>query len=414
MADGAVQSVTRRLIQRITAYSVVCVLIICVVQGWYSWRRMSEEFDKSLLLIGETQLPLLAIGVWDAEPMAIERQLAHISQRPYIAYARLTADVGAVFEAGNLELHGRPNARLFNLALPNDPEVSIGTLELVPDTAFLYQEIGRSVGLTLLGYAILSSLIIVLLKREVEQPLRQVLQYVRGAAGDGAPPIPAGVRGPDRRKDEIDMVVEGFQTLHQKIDMRMRELDAEVESRTNALHVAMESIQQLSIMDPLTACYNRRLFNERIVEEAQRADRLQRALTLVFADIDFFKRVNDRHGHSVGDQVLCHVSAIMRREIREGVDWVVRYGGEEFVLVLPGTDQDQAVGTAERVRTAIAAEPLHVRGQDIRVTCSFGVAQYQAGEPNTAWLERVDKCLYSAKQSGRNRVRAWDERDIQI
>jgi len=102
MANGAIQSVTKRLIQRITAYSVVCVLAICVAQGWYSWRHMSEEFDKSLLLIGETQLPLLAIGVWDAEPSAIERQLAQVSQRPYIAYARLTADVGAVLKSGIL------------------------------------------------------------------------------------------------------------------------------------------------------------------------------------------------------------------------------------------------------------------------------------------------------------------------
>lgn len=414
MADGAIQSVTKRLIQRITAYSVVCVLAICLAQGWYSWHHMSEEFDKSLVLIGETQLPLLAISVWDAEPSAIERQLAQISQRPYIAYARLTADVGAVFEAGNPALHGRPDARMFNLAQPNDHELSIGTLELVPDPAFLYWEIGRSLGFALAGYVILCVLIILLLKREVERPLRQVLEYLSGPPQNRSKHMQMVGRTQDRGRDEIDMVVEGFQTLHQQIDLRMRELDAEVESRTNALQLAMESIQQLSIMDPLTACYNRRLFNERIVEEAERAVRLQRPLTLVFADIDFFKRVNDSHGHSVGDQVLCHVSAIMRREIRESVDWVVRYGGEEFVLVLPDTDQDEAVGTAERVRTAIAAEPLSVRGQDIRVTCSFGVAQFQTGEPNVAWLERVDKCLYGAKQSGRNRVCAWENRDFDI
>ena len=414
MADGAIQSVTQRLIKRITAYSVVCVLAICVAQGWYSWHHMSEEFDKSLLLIGETQLPLLAISVWDAEPLAIERQMAHISQQPYIAYARLTADVGAVFEAGDPALHGLSDARIFNLAQPNDHEVSIGTLELVPDPAFLYSEIGRSVGFALVGYVILCCLIILLLKREVERPLRHVLDYVTGSAQDRSNQMPAVGRGQDHRKDEIDIVVEGFQTLHKQIDLRMRELDAEVESRTTALQSAMESIQQLSIMDPLTACYNRRLFNERIVEEAERAQRLARPLTLVFADIDFFKRVNDNHGHSVGDQVLCHVSAIMRREIRESVDWVVRYGGEEFVLVLPGTDQEQAVGTAERVRAAIAAEPLAVRGQAIRSTCSFGVAQYQPGEPTSVWLERVDKCLYTAKQSGRNQVCAWENRDIQI
>jgi diguanylate cyclase (GGDEF)-like protein len=187
-----------------------------------------------------------------------------------------------------------------------------------------------------------------------------------------------------------------------------------VANRTNALQSAMESVQQLSTMDPLTGCYNRRLFTERILQEAERADRYQRALALVFVDIDFFKRVNDTHGHSVGDQALCHVSTIMRRETRESVDWVVRYGGEEFLLVLPETDQEQAIRTAERVRAAIAAEPLFVRGQPIALTCSFGVAQYQPDESHVAWLERVDKCLYAAKQTGRNRVCAWESRDIQI
>ena len=414
MRDQAVQSVANKLIKRISVYCVACVLAIGVVEGWYAWRHLSEDFDQGLRLIAESQLPLLAISVWEAEPLVIQRQLAQIEQQPSIGYVRLRVDIGAVFEAGDPQLHNNPNARIFNLVQPYDREISLGTLELAPDPTVLYYEVGRLVGIAMLGYGILCALIIVLLKREVERPLRHILEYVAASPDRRNSQALVVARGQDHRRDEIDIVVEGFQSMQKEIDKQMRELDAEVVNRTNALQSAMESVQQLSTMDPLTGCYNRRLFTERIVQEAERADRYQRALALVFVDIDFFKRVNDTHGHSVGDQALCHVSTIMRRETRESVDWVVRYGGEEFLLVLPETDQEQAIGTAERVRAAIAAEPLFVRGQPIALTCSFGVAQYQPDEPHVVWLERVDKCLYTAKQTGRNRVCMWENRDIQI
>ena len=414
MRDQGVQSVANKLIKRISVYCVACVLAIGVVEGWYAWRHLSEDFDQGLRLIAESQLPLLAVSVWEAEPLVIQRQLVQISQHPSIGYVRLRADIGAVFEVGDTALHNHPNARIFNLAQPYDREISLGTLELAPDPTVLYAEVGRAVGVAMLGYGILCLLIIVLLKREVERPLRHILEYVGASPDRRNSQDLVAARGQDHRRDEIDIVVEGLQSLHKEIDKQMRELDAEVANRTQSLQSAMESIQQLSTMDPLTGCYNRRLFNERIVQEAERADRYQLTLTLVFVDIDFFKRVNDNHGHLVGDQVLCHVSTIMRRETRESVDWVVRYGGEEFLLVLPETDQEQAMGTAERVRAAIAAEPLTVRGQPIALTCSFGVAQYQPDESHVAWLERVDKCLYAAKQTGRNRVCAWENRDIQI
>jgi diguanylate cyclase (GGDEF)-like protein len=412
--DQGVQSVANKLIKRISVYCGACVLAIGVVEGWYAWRHLSEDFDQGLRLIAESQLPLLAVSVWEAEPLVIQRQLVQISQQPYIGYVRLRADIGAVFEAGDTRLHNHPNARIFNLAQPYDRDISLGTLELAPDPTVLYYEVGRSVGVAMLGYGVLCLLIIVLLKREVERPLRHILDFVAASPDRRNSQALVVERGQDHRRDEIDIVVEGFQSLHKEIDKQMRDLDAQVADRTNALQSAMESIQQLSTMDPLTGCYNRRLFNERIAQEAERADRHQRALTLVFADIDFFKRVNDAHGHLVGDQALCHVSTIMRRETRESVDWVVRYGGEEFLLVLPETDQEQAIGTAERLRAAIEAEPLFVRGQPIALTCSFGVAQYQPDEPYPDWLERVDKCLYTAKQNGRNRICAWENHDIQI
>ena len=104
MQDQAVQSVANKLIKRISVYCVASVLAIGVVEGWYAWRHLSEDFDQGLQLIAQSQLPLLAISVWEAEPLVIQRQLVQISQQPSIGYVRLRADIGAVFEVGNAEL----------------------------------------------------------------------------------------------------------------------------------------------------------------------------------------------------------------------------------------------------------------------------------------------------------------------
>ena len=144
MRDQAVQSVANKLIKRISVYCVACVLAIGAVEGGYAWRHLSEDFDQGLKLIAQSQLPLLAASVWEAEPLVIQRQLVQISQHPSIGYVRLRADIGAVFEVGDTALHNHPNARIFNLAQPYDREISLGTLELAPDPTVLYAEVGRA------------------------------------------------------------------------------------------------------------------------------------------------------------------------------------------------------------------------------------------------------------------------------
>ena len=105
MQEQAAQSVANKLIKRISVYCAASELAVGVVEGWYAWRHLSEDFDQGLQLIAQSQLPLLAISVWEAEPLVIQRQLVQISQQPSIGYVRLRADIGAVFEVGNGELH---------------------------------------------------------------------------------------------------------------------------------------------------------------------------------------------------------------------------------------------------------------------------------------------------------------------
>ncbi|WP_341649297.1 GGDEF domain-containing protein [Thauera humireducens] len=124
----------------------------------------------------------------------------------------------------------------------------------------------------------------------------------------------------------------------------------------------------------------------------------------MFADADHFKRINDTWGHNAGDEVLRAFSASLKAQVRDHIDWVVRYGGEEFVIVLPETTLDRARALAERIRVVVESEPLTIDDRPIRLTASFGVAQYAPGEALADWIDRADKWLYLAKEQGRNRV----------
>jgi two-component system cell cycle response regulator len=176
-----------------------------------------------------------------------------------------------------------------------------------------------------------------------------------------------------------------------------------------SLRDANAQIQRLSITDPLVNTYNRRYLNEQLVHEVEQARRLPHALSAILADLDFFKSINDRHGHQVGDQVLHSFVALTRGAIRENVDWVARYGGEEFVVVLPGTDLAAAVKVAEEIRKLCDRGALTTDAGELSFTASFGVAALDGsvaanGAAAEALLRQADAALYRSKREGRNRV----------
>ena len=152
--------------------------------------------------------------------------------------------------------------------------------------------------------------------------------------------------------------------------------------------------------DVLTGLPNRRLLSRLIAEEMARAERYHRPFALVLFDLDHFKLVNDRHGHPVGDEVLKKVGPLLADFIRE-TDTIGRWGGEEFMVLLPEMDVPAAARMAERLRQVIEHASFP-RG--VAMTASFGVGRYWRGEPMAELLERVDRALYAAKDGGRNRV----------
>jgi diguanylate cyclase (GGDEF)-like protein len=177
----------------------------------------------------------------------------------------------------------------------------------------------------------------------------------------------------------------------------------------HSLRVANQRNRILSITDALTGSYNRRYLMEQLPRELERCRRYGYPLSVIMSDVDHFKDINDARGHAAGDEVLQQFAARAQKSIRSNSDWVSRYGGEEFLIVLPETSHEGAMAVAEKIRTLIGSTPFATRAGDSMVTASFGVASTGPTGPDIALkvdalIRIADECLYRSKQGGRNRT----------
>jgi diguanylate cyclase (GGDEF)-like protein len=173
---------------------------------------------------------------------------------------------------------------------------------------------------------------------------------------------------------------------------------------TIALDIENIRRHRVAVTDPLTGAYNREFLNQRLPQEIEAAIERDRSLSVAMVDVDHFKSVNEHYGHTAGDLVLTEVARRLRGAIRAG-DVLIRYGGEEFLAVLPKADAGRAWEVGERMRQRVCERAFDVGdGLALLLRVSVGVAQWRAGELMPALLERADAALYGAKDRGRNRV----------
>jgi diguanylate cyclase (GGDEF)-like protein len=165
-----------------------------------------------------------------------------------------------------------------------------------------------------------------------------------------------------------------------------------------------ETVQELAITDGLTGVYVRRYFIERFMEELQRASAHRTRAAFMMIDLDYFKETNDRFGHLIGDTMLRDVARVLKQNVRE-VDFIGRYGGEEFCVLLPETDKAGAARAAERLRSAVAFQEFMIYDEIAKATISVGVSVFpDDSEKMNELIEFADKALYQAKAGGRNKV----------
>lgn len=174
----------------------------------------------------------------------------------------------------------------------------------------------------------------------------------------------------------------------------------ELEKNLMALEIEKSEYEKSSKEDPLTGCLNRAGFSSVLLREQENLSKNDSPVSFVILDIDHFKQINDAFGHNVGDEVLVNLTKLIQSKIRN-TDALVRWGGEEFVILCGDTPIQNAQFLAEKLRMAIESTPLIKQQQ---VTCSFGIAEMIAGEDPKRLFERADKALYASKEGGRNRV----------
>jgi diguanylate cyclase (GGDEF)-like protein len=211
-----------------------------------------------------------------------------------------------------------------------------------------------------------------------------------------------------QRRDEMlritVMILFGGLLFAGWISMRIaHDVMSRLEQAQRALQQEKEKAELLACTDALTGLANRRAFDEAMQHEMRRAERYGTPLALVIADLDYFKTINDRFGHHVGDQVIKDFSQTLRSAVRD-IDLVGRWGGEEFVVLMPGTTLAEAQQAAERMRLAAASQPTRAGDTCCGYTASFGVAALSPTVHNLMGV--ADAALYRAKENGRNRVEA--------
>jgi diguanylate cyclase len=205
--------------------------------------------------------------------------------------------------------------------------------------------------------------------------------------------------------DVIGDIVHANQNLQVKLET--------AEGRLQEQAVEIEAHISRSLTDPLTGLPNRREFNERLEERMGAWNRRHEVFSLLLLDVDHFKKLNDRHGHLAGDQVLAAIGRALRGAIRRE-DAVARYGGEEFAVLLPSTSMEQAIDVAQKVREAVSRIIVNRNNQQITVTVSGGLATIEPNERVEMLIQRADSALYAAKAAGRNCAFAQNGIDSQL
>jgi diguanylate cyclase len=210
-------------------------------------------------------------------------------------------------------------------------------------------------------------------------------------------------------EDDIARMIKGILSETKAMEAHNQALRAQVEASTSEitqLKNTLADARRDAITDPLTGLNNRKAFDRAVRDEASHARATGESISLVMCDIDHFKRVNDTHGHQVGDQVLKLVAQTIRQCVK-GQDIAARYGGEEFAVILPQTNVMGAAAVAEFIRRTVESKKIVRKGTGDNlgsVTMSFGVATLTPGEEHEGLIGRADRALYISKQNGRNRV----------
>jgi diguanylate cyclase len=253
---------------------------------------------------------------------------------------------------------------------------------------------------------------------EIDQ-IMSMIEVAAGAAGKHTESLAdvSNQLGAAKDREGLRVIIESLVQTAKDMETNNQALEARLiasRQEINQLQQSLEVVRHESLTDPLTSLANRKCFDEMFAKAIVDGTARNEPLSLMFADVDFFKTFNDTYGHLTGDQVLRLVAMSVKQNVK-GQDIAARYGGEEFAVVLPNTALRQATTVADHIRRAVMSKELMKRstGEHLgRITISVGVAALRRGDTPQTLIARADACLYAAKRHGRNRV--IGESDVEV
>lgn len=252
---------------------------------------------------------------------------------------------------------------------------------------------------------------------EVISRLNEAMQQT-SAYGDTLE-LASGQLDKESAGSSVKVMIDNLVTATRHMEQRSKQLESRLEQTADKVRTLQNNLEEIRIeasTDQLTKLPNRKAFDEKLDFETKNAARSGKPLTLLFTDIDHFKKFNDTWGHQTGDTVLRLVSLCLDQNVTEP-QMAARFGGEEFAVVLPNTSLEDSKAIAENIREVVAKKKLQRKstGEDLgHITISIGVAQFNPGEPIADFVHRADACLYAAKRAGRNRVVCESDPDIDL
>jgi diguanylate cyclase (GGDEF)-like protein len=401
--------------------------------------------EKSGLLVASSSQEQIFSAVAGQQPQRVK---ALDSETPLIK-ATMKALTERVGDLHNIQqgkkLHFRPNHQMQNHQMQNfqfeldhqqqfvhvsslteQPGLDWLVVIVVPETDVMAKiHAGTQATIWLCLLAVLGIIgLNILISRWLAQPIRALSQAMQKIAQGNFDDLvkSSGIREFSTLAIYFRQMSQEIQQSRAKLEEYSRSLEQQVSDRTQALQqeikqrqtaeaslqIANQELQNLAYVDGMTHIANRRRFDEQLEKEWRRMQREKLPLSLILCDVDYFKQYNDTYGHQVGDECLCHIARAIVAAARRSTDLVARYGGEEFVMLLPNTPLAGAKQVASSIQSNIKNLQLHHRNSDVSeyVTASYGVACMMPDDNNESGqlLLRVDKALYYAKRSGRDRI----------
>jgi diguanylate cyclase (GGDEF)-like protein len=408
-------------------------LVMVTASTWFAWEGNLKAMNSELVLIDQVFQNTLAEAIWEMDRESLGRQLASVAQAAPVGRVMLSilrpGQSPEVLELKRPGVTSSSVAPVLHRQLISEPYAgaleAVGELTIEGDAGLLWERLwGEVRGIVItqvIQSLLLAGLIMTMFNRLVTVHVKHIARHL-GRLTPQTLKQPLRLQRSVECQDELTLleaqVNELQDDLHAHLERQRcdelalaasRDHLAElVEARTAELQTANRSLEALSRHDPMTGLANRRYFDELKEVEFRRAIRHQTPLAVLMCDVDFFKIYNDTYGHILGDECLKQVAEALRSAFGRSGELTARLGGEEFVVMLPNVDLQQANAAAERLRVFLAERELPHAGSSVSpyVTLSIGVAEL---DPDTMdhfdlLLQRADQALYRAKRQGRDRV----------